>query len=102
MEKPFSPPSPVQPAGRCSQAAAAMEQRSAGAAGRAHSSQTLPGAPVLSNWPRGASRGIMARGETGAEKRIPKQSSLPQIPLASLFLGIGQLGGKALSTRAVG
>lgn len=43
VEKPFSPPSPVQPAGRCSQAATAMEQRSAGAAGKGHSSEILPG-----------------------------------------------------------
>lgn len=72
MEKPFSPPSPVQTAGRCSQAATAVEQRNAGAAGRGHSSETLPVVPVQGNRLRAISKGIVARGAAGGEKRIPQ------------------------------
>lgn len=92
--KSLSPPPFVKPAGKCSPAAAALEQKRAGAAwggSRCCSPRRVSTQDQLA-------KGIVAKGasgKSGKEERRRQESSLPQNTLASLFLGFGQLRGKA-------
>lgn len=100
MEKPFSPPHLVEPAGKCSPAAAASEQKRAGAAvERVSLLRPFPAAPAQGTCAGRLAKGTVAKGAGGEGERRPREGSLPQSALASLFLGFGQLRGKASSAH---